>query len=94
MMTEDKINPSHYQKPGRRESIDEIRETLGDTGFEAFCLGNALKYLYRAGLKEGEDKRVCWAKADWYEQMRHHVIWPDRWPDPRTKRSGDENGSD
>ena len=59
----DNINsPSHYQ--GKVECIDCIESaTDGLNGIEAFCTGNAIKYLYRWKKKNGiEDLK----KAKWY----------------------------
>lgn len=63
-MSLDPINPSHY-KDGKIEVIDYIEDkNLG------FCLGNAVKYISRAGkkdkLKEVEDLK----KAIWYIERR------------------------
>ena len=60
----DPVNdPSHYTN-GPIECIDAISSALGHDGFLSYCLGNAIKYIWRAGLKgDGiEDLR----KADWY----------------------------
>lgn len=56
----DPINPAHY-KQGGIECIDAI-ESLGIG--EAFCRGNAIKYLWRVGRKGSavEDAK----KAAWY----------------------------
>jgi hypothetical protein len=57
-MEPDNINPQHYrQHPSGVECI-AITEHFG------FCIGNAIKYLWRAGLKGDavEDLR----KAAWY----------------------------
>lgn len=63
----EKINhPSHYQKEGRKECIEEIREFYGDIITAIFCLTNAYKYLYRAGMKEGNSAEQDIAKAKWY----------------------------
>lgn len=54
----DTINPPHYQgHPSGVECI-QITEHMN------FCLGNAIKYIWRAGLKNNaiEDLR----KARWY----------------------------
>ena len=62
--TNDPVNhPSHYCT-GDIECIDAIASALGHDGLIAFCRGNAIKYLWRAGLKGdmGEDLR----KAVWY----------------------------
>lgn len=59
----DKINhPAHYQ--GEVECIDCIKSAVrGLEGIEAYCAGNALKYIYRHRLKGGiEDLQ----KATWY----------------------------
>ena len=59
----DNVNsPSHYQ--GKVECIDCIESaTTGLNGIEAFCTGNAIKYLYRWKKKNGiEDLK----KAKWY----------------------------
>ena len=45
--------PAHYNT-GRYEVIDIINsvlESLGLTPFKSYCMGNALKYICRAGLK-------------------------------------------
>ena len=56
----DKINPSHY-KSGGMEVIDIIEAFDLD-----FCLGNAVKYLLRAGKKNGEREIIELQKAAWY----------------------------
>jgi hypothetical protein len=59
----DQVNhPPHYnQHPSGVECI-QITEHLN------FCIGNAIKYLWRAGLKGGslEDKIRDLEKARWY----------------------------
>lgn len=59
MNTNDPVNtPSHYMShPSGIECI-QVTEHMG------FCLGNAIKYIWRAGLKGGavEDLK----KARWY----------------------------
>lgn len=62
----DAINPSHYQQhPSGIECI-EITEHLG------FCLGNAWKYLHRAGLKD--DKLQDFRKALWYIAREYNNV--------------------
>ena len=58
----DPTNPDHYK--GAVECIDAIAvATEGLQGVEAFCTGNAIKYLWRWKKKNGvEDLR----KAQWY----------------------------
>ena len=63
-MTNDPVNhPAHYTF-GKFECIDVIEEmTNGLYGFEGFCVGNAVKYLWRWKKKNGlEDLK----KARWY----------------------------
>ncbi len=80
----DPVNhPAHYTA-GPRECIDTIRDYLGDAGFVAFCLGNAMKYEHRAGLKGSAEEDA--AKARWYRQMVAHVRGED--DDPRAGRPG------
>lgn len=61
--TTDNINPSHYRQ-GKVECIDAIESaTTSLNGFEGYCTGNAIKYLWRWKQKNGiEDLR----KAKWY----------------------------
>lgn len=56
-------NPIHYTQ-GEIECIDCIKAaTINKVGIEAFCVGNAIKYLFRYENKNGlEDVR----KAQWY----------------------------
>jgi hypothetical protein len=59
----DPVNaPSHYRQ-GAIEAIDAIKSALGDEGFKDYCVGNALKYLFRWRHKNGlEDLK----KAQFY----------------------------
>ena len=46
-------HPKHYNQGGI-ECIDAIKAaTVGKTGIEAFCVGNAIKYLFRYENKNG-----------------------------------------
>jgi hypothetical protein len=67
-----------------RETIDRIRDELGDELFIGFCLGTAMKYWDRAGRKGPKDEDL--EKADWYAMMAKHVAEPDLHRDPRHKR--------
>lgn len=68
----DPVNhPSHYQ--GKVECIDALEACLeGLTGFEGFCTGNTMKYLWRWKRKgSGQDDL---SKAAWYiERLKDHV---------------------
>lgn len=57
----EKVNhPEHY-KPGTYETINVIEHyNLG------FCLGNAIKYILRAGNKPSSSKEEDLKKALWY----------------------------
>lgn len=54
-----KTNPDHYITATGAEVID-ISETLG------FCEGNVVKYVARAGKKDGESRLDDLLKAKWY----------------------------
>jgi hypothetical protein len=58
----DPVNhPLHYE--GAIECIDAIEAALGESGFEAYLVGQIFKYVWRYQRKNGlEDLR----KADWY----------------------------
>lgn len=62
--------PDRYIQQGR-ETIDRIRDVLGDEGFIAFCHGSSLKYRDRAGAKGDPEGDAD--KARWYTQMARHV---------------------
>lgn len=59
-------HPSHYNK-GNVECIDAIKAaTVGLNGFEGFCAGNAIKYLFRWKHKNGvEDLKKSQVYIDW-----------------------------
>lgn len=52
-MSDNVNHPNHYNQGGI-ECIDAIKAaTVGKTGIEAFCVGNAIKYLWRYEEKNG-----------------------------------------
>lgn len=57
----DPVNhPKHYTShPSGLECIDIAEH-------HSFCIGNAIKYLWRAGLKEGNSSVQDLEKAIWY----------------------------
>lgn len=75
--TKDRINPGYYKShPSGVECIDITRHYC-------FSIGNAIKYLWRAGLKteeglqdrekEIEDlRKAIWYINDRIEQLKHH----------------------
>lgn len=56
-------HPSHYTQ-GSIECIDAIEAALNRemNGFDAFCTGNAIKYLWRWEFKNGHEdlKKALW----------------------------------
>lgn len=62
----DKVNsPSHYTSGGI-EAIDYIKAKLGTDGCIAYCLGNVIKYVSRAGKKDIQKELEDLKKAQWY----------------------------
>lgn len=60
-------HPPHYTRHPAGFEVIEITE------HEGFCLGNAVKYLLRAGVKGGKDKYVeDLEKAKWYIDREIH----------------------
>ena len=74
---EDKaVNPQHYADLGLYAAVYVIRKWgLG------FAVGNAVKYIQRAGTKPGESEERDLKKAVWYLQWRLHELNPDN-PNP------------
>ena len=64
-MIEQVNHPSHYNKPGHKECIEEMRDLFGDYEVGIWCYITAYKYLYRAGLKDGNSKQQDYDKALW-----------------------------
>lgn len=51
----DTVNhPNHYNN-GDIEVIDYIKDKLGIEGYEAFCIGNVIKYVSRYKHKNGKE---------------------------------------
>ena len=61
----DQTSPNHY-KQGGIECIDAIRAALGKEGFEAYCVGNVIKYNWRYKHKNGlEDLKKAQVYQAW-----------------------------
>ena len=62
----DNVNqPLHYTQ-GKVECIDAIESaTVGKCGFESYCVGNVIKYLWRYEQKGGKESVE---KAKWHLQ--------------------------
>lgn len=56
-------HPSHYNREGGMECLDEMELVFGKEVVMNFCLCNAWKYRYRAADKNGEEDLK---KSDWY----------------------------
>lgn len=73
-------HPKHYNQGGI-ECIDAIKAaTVGKTGIQAFCVGNAIKYLFRYEEKNGlQDVE----KAKWYIERLIQELYgqPQKEPD-------------
>lgn len=65
MKKEQVDHPSHYLKDGK-ECIDVMIEEYGVEAVYHFCICNAFKYRWRAGLKDVNSKEQDFAKARWY----------------------------
>ena len=60
-MINDAVNhPSHYTSHPSGVECIQVTEHLN------FCIGNAIKYLWRAGLKDGNSDIQDLKKAVWY----------------------------
>ena len=59
-MNEQINHPSHYcQHPSKIECIEIAKH-------HDFCIGNAIKYIWRCGLKSNESEAKDLKKAIWY----------------------------
>ena len=72
-MAEQVNHPSHYQKNGK-ECIDCMIDEFGIKAVIDFCMCNAYKYRWRAGLKEGNSKEQDLAKAQWYIKKAEELL--------------------
>jgi hypothetical protein len=59
------VHPPHYTQ-GSIECVDAMRSFLGLEGFVSGCRMNAVKYIWRAGLKDDREKDL--RKAIWFLQ--------------------------
>ena len=77
-MKEQVNHPDHYNIPGKKECIVQMKEDYGEVCTAIFCLTNAYKYLYRAGSKEGNSQEQDIAKAKWYFSYERRTLnWED-----------------
>lgn len=61
-------NPIHYTAGGV-SPLELIAAQLGPSGLRGFCLGNAIKYIARAGKKDPHREIEDLEKAIWYTQF-------------------------
>ena len=64
-------SPQHYQLPSGAETISTIYDLLGHDGFNAYCVGNIVKYISRHKLKNGAEdikkaKKYCEFILEYY----------------------------
>lgn len=72
------FSPSHYTDGGI-ETIEKIRAVVRNmTPFDAYCVGNVIKYIDRAGKKENESAEEDLAKAANYLHMAIYRTWLDK----------------
>lgn len=64
----DNINPEHYKSHPSGVECIEI------TKHHDFCIGNAIKYLWRAGLKDSSKEIEDLEKAIWYINMKIETL--------------------
>lgn len=70
IMAERVNHPPHYNAGGI-ECIDALEAaTSGLQGIEAFCTANAIKYLWRWKLKNGEEdlQKAVWLSTDLFNE--------------------------
>lgn len=60
-------NPSRYELFTGVESIGVIARSFTEAEFRGFCLGNVMKYRFRAGKKDAVEQDL--AKADFYVEL-------------------------
>ena len=65
---DDPINPRHYQQNGIQTI--EVIEAWG----LGYCLGNAVKYISRAGKKDKDKEAEDLEKAIWYINRRLYEL--------------------
>jgi hypothetical protein len=71
-MSDNVNHPAHYVKDGRKECIVEMIEKYGEVPVYWFCMLNAYKYEYRAGLKG--DAETDLQKAEWYRNYAYKLM--------------------
>lgn len=67
--------PSHYLHGNGYETIDVIKDAIGEKGFAAYCQGNVLKYAIRARFKENpaQDMAKAAVYANWAAEAYERI---------------------
>lgn len=66
-------HPAHYNHPGKKECIEEMRDQFGDVAVYWFCKLSAFKYRYRGGSKADNSEEQDAAKAVWYDDYSENL---------------------
>lgn len=77
----DPVNPRHYADLGEYSAVHIV--PIWGVGYE---VGNALKYIQRAGSKPNTPEIQDLKKAVWYLNRRIHLLDPENEPDPAANR--------
>ena len=73
----DSVNrPAHYAS-GKFECIDILKDIFTPEQFEGFCLGNTVKYIWRAGKKDPTKKLEDIKKSRWYLDTLIKTLEPE-----------------
>lgn len=64
----------YYTKEKHKECITEMCDNFGDYAVYCFCICNAYKYAYRAGLKENNPAIQEYEKIKWYLAYANHIV--------------------
>lgn len=70
-MTDNVNHPAHY---GGEDNPYEAIKVIEEWGL-GFCLGNAVKYISRAGKKDPNKEIEDLQKAAWYLQREIEKLW-------------------
>lgn len=74
MSIENVNHPSHYNREGAMECIEEMVTVFGVEFTRSFCLGNVWKYRYRAGQKDSESAMKDLEKSDIYMKKYKELL--------------------
>lgn len=85
------LEPDHYNQGGV-ETLDVIRGAVGREGFQAYCLGNAIKYcsraLYKGKPRQDVEKAIFYLRCFIGDDPRQDRL------DPRFKRPTEPGAGD